>query len=129
MKLNPDCTRAILLAIEKVCDMNHYFSSECDLDKINGDFTIDEIAYHARQCDMAGMFYKYVKKSETYWEVCDLTPKAHNFLTNIREDTIWNGVKSIAAKIGSKSMDAVVQIASNVVTELIKAQFGLSSTP
>lgn len=58
--------------------------------------------------------------------VQDLTPTGHKFIENIRQDTIWNNTKSIAAKVGSKSLDAIMQIASNVITELIKSQFGLS---
>jgi len=38
---------------------------------------------------------------------------------------VWNGVKSVAGKVGATSLSALTQIATNVVTELIKAQFGL----
>ena len=57
--------------------------------------------------------------------VYDLTFAGHQFLANVRSDNIWNGVKSVGLKIGSVSLEALTQIASNVITELVKAQFGL----
>mgnify|MGYP002958432843 FL=1 len=57
--------------------------------------------------------------------IYDMTYAGHQFLANIRSDNIWKGTKAIASKIGSSSLDAITQIASNVITELIKAQFGL----
>lgn len=125
MKLNPDCIRDILLAVEAICDTGRYFDSRIDLDKILGNYNVEEIAYHARQCDMAGMFYKFKRGIDGGWEVADLTPKGHEFLANIRENTIWNNVKAVSSKVGSKSLSAISQIASAVVTEIIKSQLGL----
>lgn len=125
MKLNPDCTRSILMAVEEICDMDHYFDSQFDIGKIGGPYSAEEIAYHARQCEMAGMFYKFKCRIDGEWEVVDLTTAGHEFLANIREDTIWNNVKNISAKIGSKSLGAISQIAAAVVSEIIKAQLGL----
>lgn len=125
MRLNPDCTRDILLAVEEICDTGHYFDSRLDIGKISGDYTKEEIAYHARQCNMAGMFFKFDSDLDGDWEVIDLTPKGHEFLANIREDTIWNNVKTVSAKVGSKSLGAISQIASSVIAEIIKSQFGL----
>lgn len=125
MKLNPDCIRDILLAVETICDTEHYFNSRMDLDKIHGNYSVEEIAYHARQCDMAGMFYKFKRGIDGGWEVVDLTPRGHEFLANIREDMIWNNVKTVSSKVGSKSLNAISQIASAVVTEIIKSQLGL----
>lgn len=125
MKLNPDCIRDILLAIESVCDTGHYFDSREDLKTIQGNYTDEEIAYHARQCDLAGMLYKFRRGIDGGWEAQDLTPKGHEFLANIREDTIWNNVKMVSSKIGSKSLSAIYQIASSVISEIIKYQFGL----
>ena len=125
MKLNPDCTRAVLLAVESVCDTWHFFDSRVDLDKVPGNFSPAEIAYHARQCNLAGMLYKYQQDSPDAWVASDLTPAGHEFLANIREDTIWSHVKAVSAKVGSESLRALAQIASSVVAEVIKSQLGL----
>lgn len=125
MRLNPDCTRAVLMAIEEVCDTNTLFSSSSDLGAVKGGFDTNEIAYHIRQCDMAGMICGFKQDLGANWSVKDLTPKGHEFLANIREDNIWNKVKTVSVKVGSKSISGLMQIASAVVTELIKNQFGL----
>ena len=56
-----------------------------------------------------------------YITVGDLSPAGHKFLADVRQDNIWNSTKEIAAKVGSKSLDTLIQISSNVITELIKA--------
>jgi hypothetical protein len=93
-------------------------------------YSHDEIIYHISQCERAGLIenVKYYDNGD-FVIIDDLTPKGHEFIENIRQDTVWNGVKSIAKKIGSTSLSAVVQISSNVISEIIKAQFGIGGTP
>jgi len=111
------------LAVEETCDMGHYFSSTEDLDKIQGGFSVEEIAYHVRQCDLAGMLYNCNRKDQScYFSIKDLTPDGHEFLANIRDDSIWKSVKDVARKVGAKSTAAIAQVAKIVVTELIKEQ-------
>lgn len=126
MKLNPDCIRDILLCIESL-DNVHYqmrFDDET-IPELLPDYSLDEVYYHLRQCDLNNFLYKASHSLQGEWTVMDLTPKAHEFLANIREDTIWNDVKSVSSKIGSKSISTLTQIASGVVTALIKAQLNL----
>ena len=130
MKLNPDCIRNVLMDIEE----NTTINTSWKYDSLNSpkrllDYDRFEIAYHARYCYEANLKkgFSIGGNSETIYAM-DLTPKGHEFLSNIRENKIWNGVKVIAGKIGSSSLDTLIQISSNVVTELIKAQFGLIPT-
>lgn len=130
MKLNPDCIRDVLMDIEE----NTTINTSWKYDSLNSpkrllDYDRFEIAYHARYCYEANLIkgFSIGGNSETIYAM-DLTPKGHEFLSNIRENKIWNGVKVIAGKIGSSSLDALIQISSNVVTELIKAQFELIPT-
>lgn len=125
MKLNPDCTRAILLAVEEMCDAGHYFSFEQDAGAIKGDFAADEIAYHARQCDLSGMLCNFKRDITGNFTITDLSPKGHEFLADIRSDTVWNNVKAVSAKVGSKSLTAISKIATSVISEIIKSQLGL----
>ena len=127
MKLNPDCIRALLLYSEEHTTV----SKDCRFDMENVPeellaFSPDELLYHLRQCDANGFFIGFKEYLSGGAFIEDISPKAHEFLANIRKDTVWNGVKGVAAKVGSTSLNALVQIASNVITELIKAQFGLS---
>lgn len=129
MKLNPDCIRDILLSVEETVDSENIFKlykSGNEHNRLKA-YDSNELLYHFHQCDMAGLIVGFLDYGDggTVF-VNDLSPDGHQFLANIRQDTIWNSTKSIAAKVGSRSLDALTQIASNVITELIKAQFGLS---
>ena len=132
MRLNPDCVRDILLEVEAQTDYStalKYDRAESVPDRFRK-YSHDELIYHISQCDKAGLI-----EVMTYsWGgdlvmISDLTPDGHEFLANTRKNEIWEGTKAIAGKVGSASLSALVQIASNVVTELIKAQFGLGSLP
>lgn len=68
---------------------------------------------------------KFYDGSKSFW-VADLSPSGHEFLANIQSDTLWNNVKNISSKVGSKSLNTMIQIASAVVTEIIKSQLGLT---
>ena len=130
MKLNPDCIRDLLIDIEDTTTINtawKYDSHNPSKRLLN--YSQFEIAYHARYCYEANLIkdFSIGGNSESVF-ASDLTPKGHDFLSNIRENKIWNGVKIIAGKVGSSSLDALIQISTNVITELIKAQFGIGIT-
>lgn len=127
MRLNPDCIRDILLAVENRCSINQGIRLPDASFTELGRYTDEEIKYHIRQCDLSGFLYQAKSDLVGKYSIRDLTPAGHEFLANIRKDTVWSGVKSIAGKVGSTSLNAIVQIASNVVTELIKVQFNLTS--
>lgn len=129
MKLNPDCIRDILLTVEDTTDS--YRSLEYDskgekLPKL-AKYDHNEILYHMNQCNLSGFLVGFQRyDTGDFVRIADLSPQGHEFLANIRQDNIWNNTKSIASQIGSKSLETLVQISSNIITELIKAQFGLS---
>lgn len=129
MRLNSDCVRDILLTIESECDFHNemnYEKEEKTLQQLSK-YSHEEIIYHIRQCELSKLILgvTYCDGGSSIF-ISDLSPEGHKFLANIREETVWNGVKSIAKKVGSTSLPALTQIASNVVTELIKAQFGIT---
>ena len=128
MKLNPDCIRDILITVESAEYGTAYTLPRLS-DKLLH-YSTDELNYHCLKLMEAG-FIKgdSVDVAKSYIpeisRIYDLTFSGHQFLANVRSDNIWNGVKSVGLKIGSVSLEALTQIASNVVTELIKSQFGL----
>lgn len=125
MKLNPDCIRDILLTIEElITETNQFvvFSSENAQTGRLAAYQHNEIAYHLRQCDMAGYIHGLKYDINGHIKVQDLTPLGHQFLADVRSDTLWNHTKSVAAKVGSFSIDALSKIATGVVTEMIKRQ-------
>lgn len=130
MKLNPDCIRDILLTVEEVTDFDTrlvYIMSDNQFSKLQK-YTHQEIIYHIRQAEESDLIMgvSYPDSGEMCI-ICDLSPFGHEFLANIRKDNIWNNIKSISKQIGSTSLNALVQISSNVITEIIKAQFNLNA--
>lgn len=128
MKLNPDCVRAILLCIEEqsTCEGSLRFASaKAMIDEFPrlSAHSEEEVAYHVRQCALTGFFYKYEAYNySTGFRVADLSPAGHAFIENIRQDNVWNIIKSKFDKIGSSSLSAISQIAANVISQIISSQ-------
>lgn len=128
MRLNIDLIRDILLTVEENTDFDSYYEYTTNQqDKRLKKYSHEEIIYHLNQCNLAELIIADIDDSGSIATVSDLTPKGHEFLANIRENKIWRGIKNIAKEVGSTSLSAIIQISSNVITELIKAQFGLPS--
>ncbi len=144
MRLNLDCVRQILLIVEENTGLRKYCffidSSLSECQTASGDSLIplpdyqtnllkkvdnDELIYHINYCVEAGLLSMDTSYGLYQLVIKGLTPKGHDFLENIRDNKIWSGVKNIAANVGSTSLDAITQIASNVIIQLIKSQFGI----
>lgn len=135
MKLNPDCIREILFAVES---QTGYHKATCFSKVIQScSFPIETVLYHINQCEMSGFFTRVehlhgvpinmpVLDNGCYdLRIYDLSPKGHEFLANIRSDNIWSKTKNAASKIGSFALPALQQIASNLIETAIKTHFGL----
>lgn len=126
MKLNPDCVRDILMAIESSTDgmFPFEYTKDENTHPTLAKYDHGEIQYHMQQCHMANLVVGYQPfEMGDFIQISDLSPAGHEFLANIRKDTIWNKTKSLAASVGSSSLGALAQIASAVVTELITGHF------
>lgn len=127
MKLNPDCIRDILLTVEELTDFNHYLEYRINansFDKLSS-YTHEEIAYHIRQCELSNLIYNvhYYDGGENII-IQDLAPKGHEFLSNIRSDSIWSNTKAVASKIGEISLEALIKISTGILTQMINKQLG-----
>ena len=124
MKLNPDCIRDILLAIEEITDGITSFEYDrygCIPDKLKK-YSHEEILYHCRQCSMAGLVFnmKYFENGNCFL-IEDLSPAGHEFLADIRSESVWGKTKEISKKLGVGSLRSLAEIAVSVVTEIVKA--------
>ena len=131
MKLNSDCIRDILFMVEETADFFKVaYYCKGNKHKTIAKYSHEEILYHIKQCEMSGLFTDVMFSDDgDEVTIADLSPKGHEFIANIRQDNIWNGIKSIAQKVGSTSLSALIQISSNVIAEIIKAQFGIGGMP
>ncbi len=128
MKLNPNCIRDILIAVESNTGYHVYLDYPTQLDKCPSlsNYNDNEIRYHIYQCYKSGLI-EFAGKEDIGGNIAisDLTPSGHSFLANIRSDNIWNDVKNISLKVGSTSLTALSQIATGVVSAIIKNQLGM----
>ena len=126
MKLNPDCVRDILLYVE---DSTDYHKSCCISPSSLADslqsYPVNVVMYHLEQCCFSGYFSKYSSDLEGNVTIKGLSPLGHQFIDNIRNDNIWNDVKNISGKVGSKSLNALMQISTGVITSIIEHQLNL----
>ena len=119
MKLNPDCVRDILMTFEELCtdvDKTYIFSSfdeiPMKLPKLNK-YPAEVLAYHIRQLDLSGMLFD-AKFNRDGFSFADITPRAHEFLANIRENKIWNGVKVIETEKLTKMKLSLNELKYNI---------------
>lgn len=124
MRLNPDCIRDILLAVEENTSYSTAmeFSTYTQFDELK-QYSTEEILYHIKQCELSGLLTRVDWFMGGGCLIHDLSPKGHEFLANIRSDNVWNKTKETAKSIGSFSLTALTQIAVSVVSAMIKEKF------
>ena len=128
LRLNNDCIRDLLLTVEEETGYNKmmiYNNPEYESNnfKLLSKYSYEEMIYHINQCEKSDLIEVGISPEE-YTTISDLTPKGHKYISDIRSDNVWGKTKSIANKIGAKSLDAMIQISSNVISEIIKHEFG-----
>lgn len=127
MKLNPDCVRDVLLYVEENTDLRKHVTITSNLsDKLLEKYSYEELSYHVRQCELSGYFERTTHDLAGNCSISYLSPAGHQFLANIRSDSIWNDVKEVSKKVGSNSLQAISQIASAVITAIIQNQLGFT---
>lgn len=134
MKLNYDCVRDVMLAIESmdyvVEDEDGYISYEeiefNDLvNRINGRkerYSRVEIFYTLQNLKQAG----YLDVSDQWadghaecFSINYITYSGHRFIDTIRDNKVWSHTKGILSTFASVSVTMVENIASQVITNLV----------
>lgn len=120
MKIDFDCIRDLLFTIEAKTDYNNVvvFTSE-DSYGLNKNYSFNEVLYHLRYLDQAGMLYK-AKPIMEGMIIIDLTPEGHKFINEIRSDTNWDKTKDVATKAGVFTLEALKDIAVSVASNAIQ---------
>ena len=145
MRLNMDCVRDILLCVEENTDLRRYcrfldLHYESTAQYVSGEilepadyqkalfekYPNDVLAYHIRYCIDCDLIIECEGSSMYCIFISDLTPEGHDFLANIRTDTVWNKVKESSAKVGVDSLPVIIQIATATVKQLVKNQLGIT---
>lgn len=122
MKRDMDLIRDILIKVEEN-DGKLFIKGNV------GEEEYERDCYHVELLKEAGFLVANITKTDggIYYSVSisRLTWEGHNFLDNIRSDTVWKKVKSRLAKVGeTASIEVISKIATTIVTQL--ALSGLS---
>lgn len=139
MKLNPDCIRDILLTVEENASISNPVTIDNPTSPLNiglkhtyavqyerlKDYPFDEIKYHIRQCHEPGLLINFKTYFNDTLSIDDLSPNGHEFLSNIRSDTVWNKTKLISTRFSDISLKILKEIAVKVISEMIRKQTGL----
>ncbi|KRM20276.1 hypothetical protein FC40_GL000195 [Ligilactobacillus hayakitensis DSM 18933 = JCM 14209] len=126
MKLNPDCIRDILLAVEDTSSYGKIISSfELYKSKSLSNYSENEILYHVRQLAWSKMLEQTDFYLDNSFSILDLSPQGHEFLNNIRSDDNWNKTKEFSGKLGSFAISTLQSVASSVMSISIQKYLGL----
>lgn len=126
MKLNVDCLRDVLLTMQDMPRGETLSGNE--IRAILDEYDEDDVDYSCLKLKEAGYIDAIIKEIPSGFIVLrldDITFLGHQFIANIQSDSVWNDVKAISSKIGSQSISALTQIATSVISTIIKSQLGL----
>ena len=119
MVLNEDCVRDVLLQVEAAGLMNR-ITAETLHAKLPS-YTEDEICYTCYQLGDAGYLEiqkkRYIRKAGVC--VTGLTYKGHQFLAQIRDDTVWAKVKKLVKDAGDVAIPLLAEFAKDVAVAKI----------
>lgn len=125
MHLNPDSVRAVLLYLEDNLKYPERMYSNIVvsgiINKYQDKFGKEEdLIYAIKQLrDNKMIVADPITKDmhyNKYFFVSDITPKGHEFLNNIKNETIWSETKKIAKQFGSFALSILNQIAADIIS-------------
>lgn len=121
MKLNAECIRDILFAVEEYTSLDSTLKiNPKSLPENLSKYAPDTLLYHVKQCELSGLFVKVDWYLDGSCRIYYLSPEGHKFISNMRADNAWSKTKDIAGKIGANSIDILKEIGSSVITALIQ---------
>lgn len=118
MKRDRDVVRKILLKLEEIGNTTSYLQP----DGVNG-YDHELVSYHMQLLDEAGLIdAECIRGMGTplYCVAKSLTWRGHEFLDQIRQDSVWNKVKGSAREKGlDLSLDVIVSLAKTIIHSLL----------
>lgn len=127
MKLDKDCIRGILLALEENPSIHAKWTEE-DFSKsfFLKDFSQSEIRYCIERLTEGEYLNVKIPNEQlkrvgvNFIVVDSLSWKGHEFLDTIRNDKIWDETKQIAAQVGNSSIPVLLEIGKSTVMKYLK---------
>jgi len=129
MKLNYDCLRQLLIALEKSTfldeELNYEYGTFYDIVKLMPDFQQNEIAYTTILAEESGLIIANIIDADDGFVDClyqRLTFEGHQFLDTIRDNNVWNKVKRVISKVSGVSLDILISVAKDILKSTIGKQ-------
>lgn len=125
MRLDMDCVRNVLLALEKL--------TEVDENHLHQRITTEDVCAEIPNSDEKEVYNalytlyqaEYIEADEL--DVCGysdliieaITWSGYELLNNLRSDQVWKGVKEKIKPLGTVSINVLSQLATKVVSDLL----------
>ena len=125
MKLNKDCIRDLLLYLED----NLSYTSDININNLKfKNYTEEELVYTCERLIEADFLSCIVSKGFEMPIIIakNITYRGHEFLDNIRDDSVWKETKKITSKFASTSVQIISNVAAKVIAEIITKQLGIN---
>lgn len=125
MKLDQDCVRDLLLAIEELSRVNKTESLEYYFENSNlkeSPYSEEDLMYTASRLKEAGFIHAQPNGSFSYYYVSTLTYNGHVFLDTIRDPKVWSKTKEVTSKFASVSLPIVAEIGSKYLKNLLNLE-------
>ena len=121
MKLDKDLIRDILLAVEA-----HAEPEGLIVLYINNP-SAEMISYHVRGLDEAGLLDALDTGGMNCfkWQPTRLTYEGHEFLNIIRDDEVWELIKTGAEKVSSTSLNLMLELGKIYGKQVLKVRTGI----
>ncbi|NVO88913.1 DUF2513 domain-containing protein [Lactobacillus rhamnosus] len=114
MELDYDQVREFLMAIEDSDNIHGLDQQGGSKFAEENDMSRDQLAYMVMKLKEGNLITGSVKwaSNEPYWiNPGNLTYSGHEYLNNIRDSKVWEGVKTATSKVGSVSLSILVELA------------------
>ncbi|MCP9333419.1 DUF2513 domain-containing protein [Lentilactobacillus hilgardii] len=119
MELNHDCVRDILFWVEKNVSLRP-IRTDTVINSLDSNWTDEELIYCIIQLNEAELLDGGASMSNggiAINEIRKITWKGHEYLDNIRDDTIWlKTKKTVFSKVGSASLSIVSSVAAKILS-------------
>ena len=143
MRLDLDCVRDILFCEEENTNLRkrcffvdsglveaaHFCGNDVDIppyqSSLLNKYENDILIYHVHYCLSADLIVGMEDSDEYQIWIADLSPKGHEFLSNIRANSNWEETKKIGSKVGAFGLNMAAKIAEGVATASIKQMLSL----
>lgn len=121
MRLNADCVRDVMLFLEENLELVSFL--DCSNIEIN--YTSNDVTYTCAKLIEAGYLIGNTKvdlSGHMKVIINSITWNGHQFLDNVRSNTVWKKTKETAIKLGSVSVSFLSNIAAQIIANVISGK-------